>query len=51
MLELFRAWFEPHPDAALLRRIVTAPVAERAREGFRKKLDAAVRAGSEPALR
>jgi MOSC domain-containing protein YiiM len=51
MLELFRAWFEPSPDPALLRRIVSAPVAERARERFRKKLEAVVRAGGETALR
>ncbi len=40
MLELFRAWFDLHPDPDLLRRIVAAPVAERARERFRQKLEA-----------
>lgn len=46
MLELFRAWFEQYPDPALLRRIVAAPVAERVRDRFRKKLDAAVHTDS-----
>lgn len=39
MLELFRAWYDHHPPAELLRRIVDAPVGERARDRFRKKLE------------
>jgi MOSC domain-containing protein YiiM len=38
MLELFRAWYELRPDTDLLQRIIAAPVAERARERFRRKL-------------
>ncbi|HEX5788892.1 MAG TPA: MOSC domain-containing protein [Woeseiaceae bacterium] len=40
MLELFRAWYDLHPREALLKRIVEAPVAERARARFQAKLDA-----------
>lgn len=41
MLELFRAWYDLHPSTDLLHRIVAAPVGERARERFRKKLEQA----------
>lgn len=38
MRDMFRLWFEPHPAPAALARILEAPVAERARERFRRKL-------------
>lgn len=41
MLELFRAWYDLQPPAALLQRIVEAPVAERARGRFLRKLEQA----------
>lgn len=41
MREMFRLWFEPQPAPDAVARLLEAPVAERARERFRKKLEEA----------
>jgi MOSC domain-containing protein YiiM len=38
VVELMDAWYDPEPDAALLERVLAAPVAIRDRAGFEKKL-------------
>lgn len=41
MIEQFRLSYEPHPSAAELRRALAAPIAERMRSKFEKRLGAA----------
>ena len=38
VVELMDAWYDPEPDAALLERVLAAPIAIRDRAGFEKKL-------------
>ena len=38
VLELMDAWYDPEPEAALLERVLAAPVAIRDRAAFEKKL-------------
>jgi MOSC domain-containing protein YiiM len=38
VVELMDAWYDPEPDAALLERVLAAPVAVRGRGGLEKKL-------------
>ncbi|HEX4930062.1 MAG TPA: MOSC domain-containing protein [Gaiellaceae bacterium] len=38
VVTLMDAWYDPEPDAALLERVLAAPVAVRDRAGFEKKL-------------